>query len=141
MDHQRCALSTSVAALIAAIACGDSTAPSGAPPTAISVEPSQLHLGVGDTGRVHVVLLAGTRTARAESGAWFNWQGTSSSSRIVNGGWPSNTEELTIVGVAPGTDTWSFHYSKKTKCTDPPMCYSSQWYDYLPAQFLEVVVR
>ena len=135
-----CALSTAVAALTATFGCGDSTAPSGVP-TAISVEPSQLQLGVGDTARVRIVLLAGTRIVGAESDGWFTWDGTSSSSRIVDEVRTSSMAEITIVGVAPGTDTWRFHYMKKTKCTDPPMCYSSHWYDYLPAQMLEVVVR
>ena len=56
-------------------------------------------------------------------------------------GWTPGMEIITIVGVAPGTDTWRFHYMKKTKCTDPPMCYSAHWYDYLEPQVLEVVVR
>src|SRR5688572_5068944 len=136
-----CALSTAVAALTATFGCGDSTAPSDVPPNAISVEPSHLQLGVGDTAQVRVVLLAGTRVVAAESDGWFTWDGTSSSSRMVDEVRTSSMAEITIAGVTPGTDTWRFRYMKKTECTDPPMCYSSHWYDYLPAHMLEVVVR
>ena len=131
-----------VAGLLAATACGDSTGVSKSP-TSIKVDPPHLTLGVGARGQVRVVLLSGTDTVglKAEHDGWYTWEGTSAASSVVDVARSWNMETLTLVGVIPGADTFRFHYMKKTECTDPPMCYSSQWYDYVPFKMLEVLVQ
>jgi hypothetical protein len=135
------------ASLAVALACGDGTGPVV---TSIKIDPLELHLQVGDTGLLNVVLLADGDTVGVDApkegattvcysplfGEFGScgsvWAGRATA--IAGYRYTRTVATVLVEAVAPGVDTLWVHYWKWSACTDPPLCYSRHEQDIMPPQ-------
>ncbi len=141
----------------AATSCSDSAGPSEIAPTAMQVDPLQLELAVGDTGQVHVVLLASGQviapdaqmngSLHAQCSYGFPGPGAlceqyaDSVAEVVGQTTTANATTFLIIGLRPGVTRVPIHYLAWHRCEDPPECWTAHEFDYLPSQSVTVTVH